>query len=640
MRNVKKVLLSILLGLLFIQPVFVYADSDKTTLVSLRDETQTAINNQLNYLYQTDSYDYFYTELTALGGLAAVDAMIADTNALQTDVDQMASDLQTVLSYLTYSTTYTAVSGNLATAKTLDVSAYTARSILDYNNELDRIDAELAHPEYGETYINSLNTDITNASNLLILLGDKTELTSTYQEAESIYLDGSAYIPSTYTSFQTAYDAINTTLFASIGLTKEEVVSSNDSSVDEISQTLTEINQSLTLLVLKPDKTELETAYQTALAIDETLYTPNSYQLFISDLVIINAIINDDEATETDVANGMTTLNGYYSILVLRADKTVLENLNNEAIIAYYEERGNYTESSYNLFKTAVIEYGTYIHVNEVINDLNVLQSSVDDLSLQIQTALSMLVELQDNTALLVDYELKLTLDTTNDTPASITLYQAELDRIYQIITGKELSLDTYNQAATDLENVTSILIAKADKSELTSLYNNAMTLREEDYSVSSFTYLQEIFTETNTILLDDNASQTSVDDEVVILNNALSMLQTTLSEVIISEQESINILSYVTLGNATIVQISASDESIISVTQNGDVLGITYGHANVLVSLSNGVVEQIPILVKATVPVSTILFVSIIPLVSTAASLFFLFYKKSKFSFLKKRFK
>lgn len=626
----KKLSLLIFLSfLVLLSPVFVYADTDKTNLQTHRNEVASVINNQT--LYEENSYNAFYSGLTALGGITAVDDLLDDVLAEQTTIDQMNQDLITILGYLTLETTHNETYLQYLTEDLRNMSPYTQRSITLYNTEMNRIKDILDEPTSGETAIINLRSDIANVVNLLVLLGDKTTLLSTYQEAEDIYLDGSLYLPQAYALFVSSYDAIDASLNAEIHMTKTQVVNYADASQDEVDLTLTKIEASLALLELKPDKTDFVTLITSIQNnFDSDLYTPNSSVLYLDEIASIYTDGMLDTTTSTELAELTTDVDLASSLLVLRADVSELDRLNNLAIAAYYEEKANYTEDSYNLFKQAVTNYGGYLYINTKISDLNISQAEIDALALEVSNALALLEELQDNQTLLIDYNTLATMDTSGFTPNSVEAFQSFLVRIYENIESKNLNETMYDETMGYLVQALQMLELKADISVLQTLYAQAENYKEEDYSTSSYQYLVLVMNEANDIILNENVFQTTVDDQVQKLTDAIGFLAKPAGVITIHVGEKFDVIQYVTLGDSSVASIGVDDREVLTLGDDLYATGVSYGQTEIVVTLGNGITQTIDVLVKANISVPTVILAVLVPVISVGLAVGLLFYKPS----------
>ncbi|MDD3478253.1 MAG: hypothetical protein PHP32_05205 [Candidatus Izemoplasmatales bacterium] len=683
----------------------VFADADKTTLTALRDEVNAVIADQTaNSTYENDSYTAFESGLTALGGVPAIDAMIADPLAVQEDVNQMSADLQSLLDGLCTADTFDAVMLSYLTEKTRPTAPYTLRSIQLFQDELDRIEAILNEPTSGEVAIAALEGDIDNAPNLLVLLGDKTDLQAAYNQAESILLDGSTYIPSTLNLFTTRYNTIDDELMASIGFTKSQVLNNTDASAPEVEATLLKINEALAFLILRPDKTTLQNNYDQATSMDLLVYTLTSRTAFLNGLTNIDTVLEDDEALQADVDQALLDLADLYNLLVLkgdpttlqaeidalseidfdlytpnsvdefdleiarieaamndedtdqtmmstlesdfttamlllieRAEKDSLDTLNNQAIVAYYEEKILYTASSYALFKQAVMDYGTYLHVNTVLADLNVSQADVDLLATQIEDALAFLVLRVDNALLLEDYQQLESLDRTLYTPNSLTAFDTLMNQLYQTMTGDDLSQEVYDSVQASLLTVTDLLVLKANQTALQAKVDEYLLLNPEHYSASSYGILSQGLVNASAILLNLNATQEEVDSELLALEASYDALMPPIGLITIMEGEVYDFSALIPLGNNTILSTESSDGTVLLITGATEVKGIAFGHVSVTVTLSNGTVETISFLVKSTIKTGTLVFSIGVPLVSIGGAFAMMYLRPEHLQFLKK---
>ncbi|XMB71581.1 hypothetical protein RJI07_05540 [Mycoplasmatota bacterium WC30] len=678
MIKLKKFILMISLIFATICSAFSYivnADAIKTDLIAAYNNIQTIITTQDTSPvgaphYEEASYLAFTNDIDALGGLVGIQAVIDDALALQVDVDTLTDNINAAIDGLVSADTYNSTLAKYLLAKAEDLSLYTSGSQTSYHEELDRIKVILDDPRAGETIIDGLNTEIDDTSNLLVLRGDKTEVLNLINQIETIYsTSGDDYIPSTFTDFQDAYDEIDTVLQADIlvGMTLQELLDDIDALVSEVDQTEVRLNDVLNNLILRPDKTLLIAEYNQALAEDESLYTASSYVIFTSELVEINAVISDLEATELVVANAITDLADLYDLLVLKGDITDLQNaydvavlrdlsaytpnsileyqteltrindfiisddtdeaeanqaladlesaslllvlqadreqlsiLNNLVVSAYYEDINLYTTTSHEAFIIAVDAFGSYLYVNSIIADDNVTQILVDNLELTIQSALDLLVLLADNDGLLTIYFNLKSASISDYTTASQTAYNLELDRIYDLIISSDLDEALALQLLSELSEVNDLLVDLPDYTELQSTYESTMIYREEDYSVSSYSALEQSKNHALFMLSNLDATQLEVDSAKESLIIAVDGLNQKLETIYMIQGETLDINQYITLGEATITSYSVEINTILSVDNLGIVEGLKYGESKVLVELSSGAIEEIDIFVKA----------------------------------------
>lgn len=685
----------------------IYAAADKTALNEAHDEVVGINNDQTaNSTYEADSFQAFTDAINALGGLSGIETVINDDAATQTDVDNLAQDINDAINGLILNDIYNATSANFFTAKALDLTPYTSASRVLYNEELDRIEVILNDPQAGTDAINALNTDIDAAVDLLVLRGDKTELLVTKSDIEAIYQStGVDYIPSTFEAFKTAYDDIDTAIQTDFGETLQQLIDDVDATQPQVDLTETRLTDVLNILVERPDKTTLMNEYSAALLVDESDYTSSSYTVFEAGLILINNVINNVEATQPDVSQALTDLadlfdalepiadvttilseyndaiamdlssytpnsvvdfetelnrihvifvsddtnqeeadtaltdlRNAYDLLVEQANRSELSSLNDLVIQAYYEQKTQYTESSYQQFKTQIDNIGSYLYVNSVINNDNVDQTTVDNLVQQLQDALDLLNPIYDNSSLLILYSERKNKDLTGYTSGSIFAYNNELNRLFDIITGKEFDADAAIQASQDLMNSVDLLILLPDMTELQNLCDSTSIYREEDYSISSYGAFEVAKTNANNVLNNDNANEEMVQDAYDLLQTAIDNLAQKQQIIYIFEGDSLNINQYVTLGEATINGYSSGDTNIIMVDNQGVIQGLHFGETNVFIDISDGYTEMLTIHVKAKLSTAVIVLTFTIPVASVGFGAAIIYVKKDTWLALGKK--
>ena len=706
MVKIKKIVLLMLLNFAFLSGFFVFvvkADTDLTLLTTAYNETETIITTQDNSpvgdpVYEDASYSAFLTSITNLGGLAGIQAVIDEPLTTQIDADNLTADINSAIQGLIYNDTYYSTLANYSQANSIDLSPYTTDSQLLYNNELDRIELILDNPTAGNQVVSDLNADIDAAELLLVLRGDKTSLLDKKNTIDAIYsFDGSLYIPSTFLSFQNSYDNIDSVLQTDIGMTLSQLISDIDAIQSEIDIAEGRLDEVSAFLVLKPDKQDLIDDYNLATAIDESLYTTSSYSEFETELAGILVVINDVEATQTEVDQAILDLEDFHDllisiadvtdllaaynlaigldldsytpnsvtlyqielvriniiinsddtdqteadqalvdlqaandILILQADRSDLITLNSLVIETYYEKRAEYTETSFTNFKNAVDAYGSYNYVNSIIDNDNIDQSTVDNLIAVMESALDLLNPMADNGELLTIYYELSAADIGEYTENSQNLYDEELDRIYLILTGQEFDAAAAAQIVIDMNNVSDLLIALPDFSDLQNIYDSTSIYRAADYSVSSYGNL--IIAKENAVstITNSNATESMVQSAIELLNDAIDNLVQKPEMIYLIQDKELDINQYVTFGQATAISYYTDDTIVVSVSDLGIVRGLNYGETKVYVELSNGYTEILDIHIKAKVTVTVYVLTFSIPAISVGIGACVVYVKKS----------
>ena len=495
--KLKKLTLLITLIIATISSAFslvVRADADKTALTTAYNEVQAIINSQDTSpvgdpYYEVASYQAFMDLINGLGGTVGIQAVIDDPLAAQQDVDDLTVNINSAINGLVLHDTYYATLAHWSQAKTEDISNYTSTSQSLYHNELDRIKLILDDPVSGETTVQSLNTDIDNASDLLVLRGDKTEVLAKKTEIETIYNStGEDYIPSSYTNFKAEYDNIDTVLTADIGMTLQELIDNLDALVSEVSQAEIRLDNVLSILILKPDKQNLIDDYNDALAIDEDLYTTSSYEAFELGLEDIIDVINDLEALEADVIQAESDLSDLYTLLVLRGN---ISDLQEEFNTAKAIDLDLYTPTSVELYEAELDR----IEIIMLSDDSD--QTDVDFALGDLLSAYDLLVQKADkedlmllNTLLIDAYYRDINLYTESSHEAFKAACDAFGGYLYvnQIIANQNATQAEVDNLAIEVSNALLLLVNMADNDQLLDMYSNLITRDLSSYTLSSRT--------------------------------------------------------------------------------------------------------------------------------------------------------
>ncbi len=222
--------------------------------------------------------------------------------------------------------------------------------------------------------------DLQKAFDQLLRRADKTALKEVIDEANRI-IDEEQYTPNSIDVLKKVLKDTIMPIYNNANATDEDVANAQ--------QALQDV---MTTLVEKADKTELEQAIKNVDLLDKSIYTPKSLEDFEKEAKLEEAreILADDNATEKEVENAVDKILDAYARLVLKADKTRLE-----ATLKNAEElkRELYTLNSLKALDKALAE------AKDVMKDDNATLSDVEEAELAIQNAMKDL-KLVDNQTL------------------------------------------------------------------------------------------------------------------------------------------------------------------------------------------------------------------------------------------------
>lgn len=261
----------------------------------------------------------------------------------------------------------------------------------------------------------------------------------------------------------------------------------------------------------------LETAISEAETLDASLYTPATYAAYMAAAVKGEYLVNNPNATQAEVDAAATAILAAKAALkqVNTVDKTALQAAVNQSATV----NGNaYTASSYAAYMAAVAEG------ERILADANADQATVDTAEKAINAAYAALIGV-DKTA----------LQAAVDDAASVTegtysgaTYNTYVDAVAQ----GQLVLDNPDAVQSEVDAATAAILAAkeglaTDKTALRAAVEDAASVTEGTYTTASYTAYMNAVSAGQTLLDDDAANQTAIDDATNAIITAKAGLTT-----------------------------------------------------------------------------------------------------------------
>lgn len=218
--------------------------------------------------------------------------------------------------------------------------------------------------------VDTATQDLRNAIDGLTPPADKTELVVAQSAAKEINLD--QYLPVSCEGLNAAIESAKT------------IIDDANASDDDVKEGINQIELAKDALILRPDKTLLTEKYDEAINTDTTIYLTTSVKPFTEASNRAKTVIEDDNATQSDVDGAISALDAATAELELKPDKTNLGALIEKANSA---EEEKYTTVSYNALQTAIPLAKT------VFNNEEATQSEVDAATTALQEKVDGLVK-------------------------------------------------------------------------------------------------------------------------------------------------------------------------------------------------------------------------------------------------------
>ncbi|MEI3327563.1 MAG: hypothetical protein V8R64_14380 [Thomasclavelia sp.] len=138
----------------------------------------------------------------------------------------------------------------------------------------------------------------------------------------------------------------------------------------DVVEALNNLKDAMTSLVIKVDKTRLQEAYDKVNGLDKSLYTEGSVANLVEPMANAKAVLEDSNATQTDVDSAYKALIEAYLDLRLIPNKDLLQGLINKANSL---NAANYSAKTWSVMAEALDE------AKAVLDDPEATQAEVDN---------------------------------------------------------------------------------------------------------------------------------------------------------------------------------------------------------------------------------------------------------------------
>jgi len=338
--------------------------------------------------------------------------------------------------------------------------------------------------------IDAMNT----AKEALVVKGNKTNLSALIEEV-------SGYNKDNYT--EDSMDALTNAITSA-----NAVVADENADQDMVDAELTALTSAKEALV---DISGLKALVDRFASTDENAYTPNSYNALATMVEEAATVLANKAATKEDVATAKARLEGGYTTLVERADKSELSAL----ITAIGKlNSSNYTETTYEALMNEVTT------ANTVVADHNATVEEVSAAITSLTAKQNALISVKALKEVIAEAKA---LDTTNNTPSSVA-------GLTSAITTAEVLYEsgTEEAIASAIETIATAkeaLVVKGDKTELSTLLETVSGYDGNDYTEDSMNALTSAKEAAEAVVANEDADQAMVNAALVTLTSAKEAL-------------------------------------------------------------------------------------------------------------------
>ena len=486
----------------------------------------TALNAAIEAYGQLNLDNYTPASVTASGiadayaAAAAIEADLIDDEAgeNQAAINAAATALNAAIDALVAKADKTALETAINTQPTVAEANATAASWAAYEAALADAQEVYDDANASQADVDAAAAALDAAREAIVGLGtcDYTDLNDYIAAYDA--LDLTAYTPASVeaSGIEAAYaaaKAIEADLIA-------DEAGENQAAINAAASALSD---AIDALVLKADKTALNTAIATLPAVDEANATAASWAAYADALAAAQLVAADDNAAQADVDAAAAALTEATNAVVAlgACDYTALD-----AAIAAYDalDLNAYTPASVANSDVAAKADAAKAIARDLINDeQGANQAAINAAAQALNDAIAALVAKADKTALntaIADAQAK---DAADYTPASWT--DADLDAVITnaqtVAADDNATQDEVDAQITAIEDAVAKLVAKADKTALEAAIATLPAVDEADATATSWAAYTDALAAAQGVYNDANATQDAVDAAAAALTEA-----------------------------------------------------------------------------------------------------------------------
>ncbi|MGO5373334.1 hypothetical protein [Holdemanella porci] len=373
---------------------------------------------------------------------------------------------------------------------------------------------------------------------------DKAITGLTYKEVDKTNLNKLIEKAKAYDGKQEFYTEDSWNTFAeALNVAKSE--STNENSTPEtVKKAYDRLNKAIKGLTYKEvDKTNLNKLIEKAKAYDgkQEFYTEDSWKSFSDALAAAKSEYKSENSTPETVKDAQEKLDAAIKGLTyMNVDKAQLQTLIETARGKAEED---YTTESWNVFAEALG------NAEDELNSENSTPETVKDAQEKLDAAIKDLapkkqVDKSKLEALIAEATGKV---ESQYTPESWTAFTTALGTANEVNGNKDATQETVDQACVNLRAGIDRLTAKADKTQLQALIDEASNKNNDEYTEESWASFETALNDAKGVSTNENASQDVVDKACESLSKAIEELKFNKSQlkVVIDQVENKNSEDY-----------------------------------------------------------------------------------------------
>ena len=293
-------------------------------------------------------------------------------------------------------------------------------------------------------------------------------------------------------------------------------------------------------LTAKADKTQLKALIDEANGKNKTEYTSASWKVLEAALKNAQSVYDTEDATQKSVQDACDSLRTAIDGLKVKVDKSELQALITEA---KDKKEADYTADSWKVFADALANAEGELKSDKSTPET--VKAAQDTLSEAIKgLAPKKQVDKSELQKLIAEATGK---EEAGYTPESWAAFTTALGTANEVNGNKDATQEVVDQACESLRTAMTGLTAKADKTQLQALIDEAGNKNKDEYTEESWKAFEAVLNDAKDVSANENVSQDAVDKACESLSKAIEELKFNKSQlkVVIDQVENKNSEDY-----------------------------------------------------------------------------------------------
>lgn len=465
-----------------------------------KKDLEQAINNAKS------KYDGDYTEITLNALKQAVsDAEIiyADLNATQDEVSNATKEVNDAIKQLKVVIHKEKLQETIDKIKDVKEDEYTPNSYATFKLAYDNAVSVNTNENATQEQVDTCTTTLETAFNNLVNRADFRLLNQKIIDANAINQDH--YTDASLVDF--IKELVNA----------KELVKDLNATQDDVDQQLTSLTNSMNSLVtyVSPNLDAINQVISNAEKVKDTDWSLATYATMKEKLDLAKEIIHKRKVTQEEINQAKDELLSAYN--ALSVDVSVLKDKLDNAKI--YQEI-NYTLDSFKTLQDVITHTENFLKETHTQSEINTKASSL-------QSAIDQLVLFHeaDKTSLILAINNAKAVQENDYTPNSYSVLANAITSAENVNDNYRATVDEINTAINTIDSAKANLVKRANTTTLNQTITDAKTKYDGGYTTSSIDALKEVIAISETVLNNANASQSDVDSQTNVIQQAINNL-------------------------------------------------------------------------------------------------------------------